>query len=93
MSEQRRLCQVKDAMRDIGQKLVAETHRTPGFLFLVDELRCPRRNHCDLSRPCEAWKDRVVRQRVAKIEDQLFVLGFARADSNDVEDFSRKEQR
>lgn len=76
-----RLCELKDQLINISLRLTKQApYRIPAFRFEVDKLVCPNRDHCNPSGPCRAWRDPAIRQRVARIEDQLFVLGFTRAD-------------
>lgn len=75
---QRRLCEVKNVLIDISLKLVNEPpYRIPRFRFAIDELRCPNRNHCDESKPCEGFTPEN-RQRIAEIDDELFRIGFVK---------------
>lgn len=76
-----RLCELKSELIDISLRLTNEApYRIPRFRYAIDELRCPNGGHCNPDGPCQAWKDRGVRERVAGIENELFSLGFTRQD-------------
>lgn len=78
---QPRLCEVKDELISICLKLTREApYHIPHFRYAIDELRCPSAGHCNPNGPCQAWKDGAIRQRVSKIEGELFRLGFVKTD-------------
>lgn len=97
MSEQRRLCEVKDRLIQIHKQLIRGRYAGDGrgpwprFRFAVDELRCPSRSgHCDdPSKPCRAWEERNNRVVLDRIEQELFTIGFTRED----ETFGKEQQR
>lgn len=91
MSDERRLCNVKNELINIAVKLANED-KIPRWRYELDTLKCPAKNHCDPNRPCMAWRDREIRQQVAKLEDELFVAGFVRADANDLENYGREKR-
>ncbi len=82
MNRELHLCQIKDGMHQAAKEITDSTHKTPKFKFMLDDpvLRCPHRDHCDPSRPCEAMQDGQVRQRLARIDDEIFKLGFTKGE-------------
>ncbi len=88
------LCERKAAIHEVGMKLLRETHRTPDFMFALDELQCPNRRNCDPAAPgpCAAMKDGMTRLRLSQIEDEVFAKGFVRIAAGDLSDYERRKK-
>ncbi len=78
MSDER-LCQRKSALLDCMLKIVDETHHVPAVRMELDFLKCPNGHHCDPTKPCVGFSAEN-RQRISKIEDKLFELGFMKEE-------------
>jgi len=70
MSNGRRLCQEKESMEALVRALPISESLTKSRFSILE---CPRRGHCDPSRPCEAMKTPIVPQLLSEIQDRLFV--------------------
>lgn len=71
----KRLCEVASELRDPVMKLGEGGDAQP--LRMWASLRCPKRDHCDKSRPCEGMTPQNL-VTIASIEDRLFISGFTR---------------
>ena len=72
---QRRLCEVKEAMRGPLVQLVKEAGKALPIGHTWSLLQCPYTNHCDKSGPCRGFTP-ANSQRVEQLKDEFFRHGF-----------------
>ena len=70
-----RLCEVSAEMRDPVMEL--GTHGDAETVRKWASLRCPHREHCDQSRPCQGFTPEN-RQAISELDDKLFSAGFVK---------------